>query len=397
MVYVWNYPTWGGAQIYFLALMQEAKKRFKVSALIPRDSPQRIIDQLDKMSINYRHLDATQIVSTGENISETVTGHAKWARNEWKLVRQLAREFDLTSSIVHLDLGFWQSFVTLFRLSLKTNVFVTIHTALPKVSAGRRLIWKIKGSLLSRRKNFHLLASNEDARTGLEPYLSAAKFSEIKVAYSGIDKHEFASLSSSQISREAICGRYGLDPAAPIIISLGQFIERKGCWIVLEALQRLRTEYTDVRFLWMGTSVPDAQIIRKIDDHGLSDSFRLMSSEEIGSSRRDVLDLLSVADIFVLASLEEGLPIALVEAMALGKACIATRVNAIPEAITDGITGLLISPNNVSELVDAMQKLISDDMLRGKLGMNARTKALSTFDAQVGAETTVRSYEQALS
>lgn len=395
MIYVWNYVGWGGAQIYFFSLMKEAKKHYRVTALVPENSDQRIFDHLDELSIEYKRLPPQTDVVRQNGINEKLAVHSRWAAAERQLVRQLANEFDLANSIIHIDLGFWQSFTTLFRLSLKTRVFVTIHTALPEVAGWRRLVWKVKGGLLSRLKNFHILASNEDAKHSLLPYLSAEKYGEIDVAYSGFDSSEIARISESRDGRNLICERHGIEKERTLVVSLGQFIERKGCWTVLEASQELKKRSPDVLFLWLGTTAPDTATKAKIDSFGLANNFRLLTADDFGKSRDDVLNLLNAADIFVLASLQEGLPIALVEAMALGKPCIATRINAVPEAIDDGENGLLVGPGNAAQLAEAIQTMIDQPELRERLGRNAREKALATFDARHGAEITVRSYTRA--
>jgi len=78
------------------------------------------------------------------------------------------------------------------------------------------------------------------------------------------------------------------------------------------------------------------------------------------------------ADIFVLASFAEGLPVALMEAMALGVPCVSTTIAAIPELIDNGGNGLLVSPSNAPALSDALRRLAEDIDLRQKLGRRAR-------------------------
>jgi glycosyltransferase involved in cell wall biosynthesis len=249
---------------------------------------------------------------------------------------------------------------------------------------------------LSRLKNFHILTSNHDAKRSLAPYLSAAKVNDIEVAYSGFDREEIERVSANATDRKAACDQYDLPTERLLILTVGQFIERKGCWVLLDAVSKLRGQCEDLQFVWVGTGSPDAGTVARIDSFGVNDCFRLMTADEIGNGRDDVLGLLSVADIFVLASLEEGLPIALVEAMALARPCIATRINAVPEAIEDGVTGLLVEAGNPDQLAGAIRRLAAEPELRSGLRTKARQKAFAAFDAANGAEITIRAYARAL-
>ena len=131
----------------------------------------------------------------------------------------------------------------------------------------------------------------------------------------------------------------------------------------------------------------------RINDHDLGESFRVLGGDEIGDTRDDLLSLMSVADIFVLASLQEGLPIALVEAMALGLPCIATKINAIPEAIEDDENGILIPPNDPARLSEAMADLLVDHEKRKRLGAAAKRSAYERFDERNTADRTLKLYE----
>jgi glycosyltransferase involved in cell wall biosynthesis len=348
------------------------------------------------MEIDYALLPARHDRKPAVGFWPKIIAHVHWVLDERDFVRHVKENIDPARSIIHVDMGFWRSFIPLFRFSLKTGVFVTIHTALPQIAGWRSLAWRVKGGILSRMKNFQLLASDEDAKKSLEPYLAADKAVSVEVAYSGFDHDEIDDILSKTVQRQTICEKYALPANRKLIFGVGQFIERKGCWVLLDALNELRAQDDDFLCLWIGTSAPDADTLSRLDHAGLADHFRLISPEEVGRSRSDLLGLLNIADLFVLPSFEEGLPIALVEAMALAKPCIATRINAIPEAITNGKNGLLVEAGNPEALANAMLSLLEAPDVRSRVGNEAQKTAFEKFDSAFGARTTVRLYGDAL-
>jgi glycosyltransferase involved in cell wall biosynthesis len=135
--------------------------------------------------------------------------------------------------------------------------------------------------------------------------------------------------------------------------------------------------------------------MERIDSVGLGQAFRVIRSSEIGSDRRSVLSFFLTADVFVLPSLLEGLPIAILEAMALGLPTISTRINAIPEAIVNNETGILVGPNDPGALGKSLIGLLSDESYRTELGQRGREFILNKFDERITAETAVFAYEEA--
>jgi glycosyltransferase involved in cell wall biosynthesis len=96
-------------------------------------------------------------------------------------------------------------------------------------------------------------------------------------------------------------------------------------------------------------------------------------------ARSDVPALLASADIFVLSSRWEGLPLAIIEAMMAGLPVVATRVGGVPELVVDGTTGLLVPPSNAAALAAALRRLLGDGELARRMGAAGRRKALQEF------------------
>ena len=96
----------------------------------------------------------------------------------------------------------------------------------------------------------------------------------------------------------------------------------------------------------------------------------------------DIADLLELIDVFVLPSITEGLPLALLEAMAAGRAVVATGVGGVPEAITSGVNGLLVPAQEVPPLADALYALLIDSRLRREFGAQARATVEAHFTAE---------------
>ena len=103
-------------------------------------------------------------------------------------------------------------------------------------------------------------------------------------------------------------------------------------------------------------------------------------------TQNKVVDYLSIIDIFVLPSLTEGLPMALLEAMACGKAIIGSRVGEIPKVLQHKQDGILVAPNNLEELVSAIQYLYCNHNLMHEYGNSARCKVEMLFSSKIMAK-----------
>ncbi len=114
-------------------------------------------------------------------------------------------------------------------------------------------------------------------------------------------------------------------------------------------------------------------------------------------SREDTLHTLERSWVFCLPSYAEGLPVALLEAMAYGLACVATPVGGIPEVLHDGATGLSVNPGDVSGLADALRRLIASRELCRMLGGAARDFVKDRYSVDTVTRSLVALYEDVIS
>lgn len=112
--------------------------------------------------------------------------------------------------------------------------------------------------------------------------------------------------------------------------------------------------------------------------------------------RSDIPDILKAVDIFCLPSLWEGLPIALLEAMSMRKAIIASEIDGITDLITNEVNGLLVEPKNVKNLSDAIVKLVNDNVLRKNLGIAAENTVKEKFNLASMTNKIEQVYEELL-
>jgi colanic acid/amylovoran biosynthesis glycosyltransferase len=110
----------------------------------------------------------------------------------------------------------------------------------------------------------------------------------------------------------------------------------------------------------------------------------------------DINALYASATIFCLPSFAEGIPGVLMEAMAMRLPVVSTRITGIPELISDGETGLLVTPGRVDELSDALDRLLSDQRLCRELGSRARDKVIREFNTDTSAKQLYALFEQEL-
>jgi glycosyltransferase involved in cell wall biosynthesis len=174
----------------------------------------------------------------------------------------------------------------------------------------------------------------------------------------------------------------------PHVLFLGQLGSRKGVDVLLQAIRGLQGAGIRATYTLAGDGSQD----------DYRESARLLPQPEAvvlpgwlsGSSKTEELER---SDIFCLPSREEGVPIALLEAMSWGLACVATPVGGIPSTIEDGKTGVLVSPGASDSLANALSALLSDSALRRRLGDAARDRAIEGYALDVVVDRLARVYD----
>ena len=393
---VWNYLEWGGAQVYFLALMKEAKKHCEVRAVLPEGSNEQLLKFLKDAGIPCEFVDSHTDSQPALTVKRKLARHFNKLRSEYVFCRYL-KKAGLKDCAVHVEFAPWQSFAALFWLSTKTKVFTTVHNSVRPQQWWRDWIWKFKFGVLSKFKNFHIFTANEDAKKCLREFVSADFYERVKVTYASINPPELLNAQKAELDERAIRQKFNIPADKFLVLCVGQFIDRKGRWIFLEAAQKLLKKKSDAAFVWISNSKPNDEDLRKAESYGLGENFVFITSEQVGKERGDLFNLMRLADVFALPSFVEGLPISMLEAMALGKAVVSTNINGIPEAVKHLETGWLIEPNDVDALVEAIETLKNDEALREKLARKGSEFVLKNFDERIAAQTAWQSYEESFS
>jgi glycosyltransferase involved in cell wall biosynthesis len=167
--------------------------------------------------------------------------------------------------------------------------------------------------------------------------------------------------------------RLGLSDDVPVIGTVGSLTPQKDHAGLFAAVDRLRDRFPDLIVLVMGSGPLDAPLRALVRDRGLDGIVRFLGG------RTDVATLLPALDVFVLASRFEGLPIALLEAMAAGVPCVATSVGGVPEAISNRLEGRLVPPGSPALLAAEITDLLREHAVRLQLGTTAMEHVAAHF------------------
>lgn len=207
---------------------------------------------------------------------------------------------------------------------------------------------------------------------------------KIRVVRNGLDLAEFDAAASQPPAAPLP------DDAGPIIGTVGRLEPQKGVGHLIEAFAQLPPEWGAAR-LWIAGGGPDEPARRRqVEAAGLAARVRFLGV------RSDVPALMRRFDLFVLASLWEGLPNVALEAMAARRPVVATRVDGTPEAVVEGETGLLAPPADPGALARAMTELLLDPARRRQFGDAGRRRIETEFAMTRMVERTEAIYREAL-
>lgn len=340
----------GGGESHLLSLVENLDRNlFEPVVLSFTDGP--MVERLQKLGIR------THVIYTERPFDVT----------KWRKVRDLLKEEEV--DLVHAH-GTRASSNTLWAArSLKIPLVYTVHgwsfhnDQSPLV---RRL--RILGErwITSRAKiNISVSASNRQSGLDHIPGLKAM------VVNNGIDQLKFSPLKAFSDVRKEL----NIPAGAILVLFIARFTAHKQPLALIRAFRDALPLLPGLHLLMVGDGDEKTAGMQLVRDAGLEDKVSFQAF------RQDVPDVLAAADIFVLPSLWEGLPMGLLEAMAMGKAVIATRVDGTKEVVRTGENGLLVEPGDIPALASALVRLGKDEALRTRFRQGALDTVRQEFNA----------------
>lgn len=263
------------------------------------------------------------------------------------------------------------------------NVPVTIHTfhsfGWQVTNTVHAKPWRVLASGIKRRiliQVERLAATCSDALITVSELnrleairLNLGPDGKFTTIYSGIDLNRF----NSETDKEIVCRRLGLNPAEPIIGTVGRLSVQKAPLDFIAAAKLALSERPDAQFIMVGDGPLTVDVSQAIGDEKRIRTYGF---------RDDVPEVLSVLDVFVLSSLWEGLGRALTEAMVMARPVAATAVDGVPELVDHEETGLLSPPGNPAQLARNVLWLLNHPQEAYKMGVCARRRVVPAFSVE---------------
>jgi glycosyltransferase involved in cell wall biosynthesis len=213
-----------------------------------------------------------------------------------------------------------------------------------------------------------------------------AKFTTV---YSGMEVEGYV---AARARREETRRRLGYADDDFVVAKLGRLFELKGHDFLLDAAARVVPAEPRARFLLIGDGVLREKLARRAERLGISGRVRFAGLVPAG----EVPDFLAASDLVVHASLREGLPRAIPQALLCGTPVVAFDLDGTPEIVHDGQTGLLVPPRDVQGLAAAIGRMIREPELAARTAHAGRELAMRVFPAEIMVDRVAAVYEEVL-
>ena len=206
----------------------------------------------------------------------------------------------------------------------------------------------------------------------------------ITVVYNGVELDQYnQNMNASEKTRHSL----GITDDYPIIGTIGRLVYQKGYSHFLQAAKQVYEKKKYVRFVIVGHGPEEDNLKNMAKSLGISHVC------SFAGLRRDIPELLSAFDVFVLSSVLEGLPRIVIEAMAMGRPIVATDIDGVSEELEDGKTGLLVPPKDAGALAKSIIDLLVDKAKSFQMGINARKTAEEKFGVDIMLKKVEKVYE----
>ncbi len=286
------------------------------------------------------------------------------------------------------DIAFWKVF-TLKKFLQKNNIDVLVCCQNRDVKIGARAARKVGVKAIYSRQGIQNLSNKRkyirpftqyidgiitNTKSIKEIYESFGWFSDgfIHVVYNGVE-------IDREIEPIDLHEKYKLPHGFQVVFSAGRLDHQKGFDLLVEVARKAKDQGLKWQIVIAGEGKLKDELNAKASEKGVSDRIHLIGfTNQVAAHIRG-------ADIFVLPSRYEGMPNALLEAMAMGKASVATSVNGAPELVEEGVSGFLVASENVDQLFTKINELLTNESLRKSMENRAflRVKDHFTIDNMI--------------
>ena len=296
----------------------------------------------------------------------------------WQLVRFLrARRPD----IVHTHLIHGDLYGTL--AAWLAGVPVVVSTKHNDDAFRRNRFYAWLGRQAARRQDRIITISDHLARFSVE--VEGMNADKITCIHYGLDGAAFRARVRDVASVRA---EFGIPAGAPLVGMVGRLTEQKGHVYLLHAWAQVTAALPEARLLLVGDGPLRGELQRRARDLGLG------GCVIFAGRREDVPRIMAALDVMTLPSLWEGFGLVLLEAMAVGRPIVASRVSAIPEIVVDGETGLLVPPRDADALAQALLALLRDPQRATEMGRRGQVRLEQEFTVERMVAQTEAVYEK---
>lgn len=242
--------------------------------------------------------------------------------------------------------------------------------------------------------DFIMTVSSEDERAALS--LGIAKPGKVATIYNGVDVSKFDPALYPPETRSRLRAQLMIPEQAFVIGFVGRLVREKGIFELLEATKRVLQHIPETRLLLVGDTLRSDYDIGKRAFLDAAESLGIKDKLVLPGMVDDTRPYLAIMDVFCLPSYREGMPVSLLEALAMELPCVATQIRGCREEIEDGKSGYLVAPRDPTALAEKLLHIARNPEVAKKLAQNARRRVIEHFNEEVVLAKQIRIYKELL-
>jgi glycosyltransferase involved in cell wall biosynthesis len=386
ILYICHSKEIGGAELYLEGLIRYASNRGT------EGQPQRNVQLICRRDTDLDEW-VGRVTATGATVHRL---DMRYPADYWNMLREIRRA-DVVHLLVAYPAGKYQLAAALLAATGGRPLIATHQIAVDlrdsQLGMLRRTFWRAAFRLygLIARRN---IASS---RLGWDVLVRHYGFAEktTRLIYNGADLTLFQPIRGAARSRarDAIAASVGIGrwpPDALLACTVARFTGQKGLNDLIDAAADVVRDCRRAFFVLVGDGELKEQLVTRVQGHHLDRHFWFAGRRPLA----EIATWLGAMDLFVLSSHDEGMPLALLEAMAAGCPAVATNVGGVGDVIADKSVGRLVPPRNVTALAAAITEVFANDDERRSMSEAARNRVTSTFDVETCYRETTALYRE---